>query len=75
MNKNTIKFIVFVFLLILTINFVYGQGRRFKEFLNAKPKIGENAPAFKGVDEQGKKVTLVDFRGKKHLVIVFGAIT
>ncbi len=35
-----------------------------------KLKIGDNAPAFSGKDENGKDVSLIDFKGKK-LVLYF----
>ncbi len=35
------------------------------------PKVGNLAPAFTLVDQQGEKVSLKDFRGKSHLVLYF----
>jgi len=35
------------------------------------PKIGNLAPAFNTVDQNGNKVSLKDFRGKKNIVLYF----
>ena len=35
------------------------------------PKIGNLAPAFSLKDQNGKKVSLKDFRGKKNVVVYF----
>jgi len=35
------------------------------------PKIGNLAPAFSTVDQNGNKVSLKDFRGKKNIVLYF----
>lgn len=37
----------------------------------ALPKIGNLAPAFSTVDQNGSKVSLKDFRGKKNIVLYF----
>lgn len=37
----------------------------------AFPKIGNKAPAFSLVDQNGKKVSLKDFSGKKNVVVYF----
>ena len=37
----------------------------------AFPKTGNMAPAFTLQDQSGKKVSLKDFRGKKHVVLYF----
>ncbi len=38
-------------------------------------KIGTEAPAFILTDLDGKKVSLTDFRTKKHVLLEFGSIT
>jgi thioredoxin-dependent peroxiredoxin len=36
----------------------------------ALPAIGKKAPVFKGVDQNGKKLSLTDFKGQKvHMII------
>ncbi len=35
------------------------------------PKIGNMAPAFTLLNQRGEKVSLKDFRGKKHVVLYF----
>ena len=35
------------------------------------PKIGNMAPAFTLVDQDGKKIALKDFKGKKNVVLYF----
>lgn len=37
----------------------------------AHPKIGNNAPAFSLENQDGKKVSLKDFKGKKNVVLYF----
>lgn len=37
----------------------------------AAPKIGNMAPAFTLQDQNGKKISLKDFKGKKHVVLYF----
>ena len=69
------KLVSAILILLLAIGVAYGQSRRFREFPNTSPKAGEKAPDFAGVNEKGKKVTLSQFKGKKHLVLIFGAIT
>lgn len=61
--------------LLLAAGSAYSQGRRFRNFPNASPKPGEKAPEFVGVNSKGKKVKLSQFKGKKHVVLIFGAIT
>jgi thioredoxin-dependent peroxiredoxin len=41
----------------------------FKNYVT-KLKVGEKAPAFKGVDQDGKKISSADYKGKK-LVLYF----
>lgn len=60
---------------LLVTGTLHAQGRRFREFPNTSPKAGEKAPDFSGVDKEGKKVALSQFKGKKHIVLIFGAIT
>ena len=38
-------------------------------------KVGTEAPAFTMTDLDGKKVSLTDFRTKKHVLLEFGSIT
>ena len=45
--------------------------RRFKEGLMAKLKAGEKAPDFQLEDQNGKKVKLTDFRGRKLLLYFY----
>ena len=35
-------------------------------------KVGDKAPDFKVLDEQGKTVTLADYKGKKLIVFFVG---
>ena len=35
------------------------------------PKAGDTAPAFTGLDQDGKTVTLADFAGKKTVLLYF----
>ena len=35
------------------------------------PKVGNNAPAFTMVNQDGEKVSLKDFKGKKNVVLYF----
>ncbi len=37
----------------------------------AFPKTGNMAPAFTLLDQDGKKVSLKDFKGKKHVALYF----
>lgn len=37
----------------------------------AKPKVGDAAPAFKGVDEKGETIQLSDFKGKKLILFFY----
>lgn len=69
------KLLIAAAVILLATGILYAQGRRFREFPNTSPKAGEKAPDFSGVDEEGKKVTLSQFKGKKHIVLIFGAIT
>ena len=61
--------------LLLTSGIAHAQNRRFREFHNTSPKAGEKAPEFKGLSEEENTVTLSEFKGKKHVVLIFGAIT
>jgi len=70
-----VRKIAVVMLVMLLASAVYGQGGRFRDFANTSPKPGENAPDFKGVDKKGDEVSLSQYKGKKHLVLIFGAIT
>lgn len=38
-------------------------------------QIGTEAPDFTLTDLDGKRVSLADFRGKKHVLLEFGSIT
>ena len=38
-------------------------------------QVGTKAPDFTLTDLDGKKVSLNDFRGKKHVLLEFGSIT
>lgn len=38
-------------------------------------KVGTKAPDFTLTDLDGRKVSLADFKGKKHLLLEFGSIT
>ena len=42
---------------------------------NAVATVGAKAPNFTLRDLDGKKVSLDDFRGKKHVLLEFGSIT
>ncbi|MEX0942064.1 MAG: thioredoxin-dependent thiol peroxidase [Pseudomonadales bacterium] len=37
----------------------------------ALPKVGNNAPAFSLLNQDGKKVTLKDFKGEKNVILYF----
>ena len=37
--------------------------------------VGTEAPEFTISDLEGRKISLADFRGKKHVVLEFGSIT
>ena len=45
--------------------------RRFKEELMARLKAGEKAPDFQLEDQNGNKVKLTDFRGRKLLLYFY----
>lgn len=38
-------------------------------------RVGETAPEFSLTDLDGRRVSLSDFKGKKHVVLEFGSIT
>lgn len=38
-------------------------------------QVGSEAPNFTLADLDGKRVSLTDFRGKKHVLLEFGSIT
>lgn len=38
-------------------------------------QVGTKAPDFNLVDLSGKKVSLSDFKGKKHVLLEFGSVT
>jgi peroxiredoxin len=41
----------------------------------AVAKVGERAPNFILTDLRGNRVSLEDFKGKKHVLLEFGSIT
>lgn len=47
---------------------------QFKDFPASLP-IGATAPDFSLDTTEGKRVSLRDFRGKKHVILEFGSIT
>lgn len=69
------KILVVVIMLFVLCGSAYAQGARFRNFSNASPKAGEAAPDFKGINEEGKEIALSQFKDKKHVVFIFGAIT
>lgn len=42
----------------------------FKNYVT-KLKVGDKAPAFKGVDQDGKKISSADYRGKKLILFFY----
>jgi cytochrome oxidase Cu insertion factor (SCO1/SenC/PrrC family) len=69
------KVLIITIVLLITASAAPAQSRRFREFPNTSPKAGEKAPDFKSVNEKGEKVTLSQFKNKKHLVLITGSIT
>jgi peroxiredoxin len=53
----------------------YGQCEIGEPDFFSVAKIGTEAPAFIMMDLDGKKVSLTDFRTKKHVLLEFGSIT
>ena len=71
MKKYTLALILVLFL----ASNVFAQRSRFKNFHKIYPKAGDKAPDFEGVTKDGKKLKLSSYKDKKHVVIIFGAIT
>ncbi len=46
-------------------------GEKGKKKVELKVKIGENAPGFESIDEDGKPVKSADFVGKQVVVLFF----
>ena len=53
----------------------WARGSRFRDFMTNPPEVGEKAPLFPCVDENGKRIHMSDFLGDTHLVLIFGALT
>ena len=51
-----------------------GRGARDEAFLKMPPRVGEQAPDFTAINEEGKQVKLSDFKGSP-VVLQFGAYT
>ena len=54
--------------------FSFRMRSQFKDFPTNLP-IGAAAPDFSLETAEGKRVSLKDFRGKKHVVLEFGSLT
>lgn len=53
----------------------YGQCDVAAPDFRSMAQVGTKAPDFALVDLDGKRVSLADFAGKKHVVLEFGSIT
>ncbi|MBI2089879.1 MAG: redoxin domain-containing protein [Deltaproteobacteria bacterium] len=53
----------------------YGQCDVGAPDFRAVAQVGSLAPDFTLTDLDGSKVSLADFRGKKHIILEFGSIT
>ena len=42
-------------------------------FAGQSPEVGDSAPDFSLVDASGKETKLVDFKGKKNVILIFYA--
>lgn len=53
----------------------FGQGGQEPANFGLVAQVGAPAPDFALTDLNGEKVSLSDFRGRKHVVLEFGNIT
>lgn len=53
----------------------YGQCDVDAPSFRSMAQVGTEAPDFTLADLDGRKVSLADFRGKKHVLLEFGSIT
>lgn len=53
----------------------YGQCDVGAPDFRAVAKVGTKAPEFVLADLDGRRISLADFEGKKHLLLEFGSVT
>ncbi len=53
----------------------YGQCDVGAPYFRSVAQVGAEAPDFTLIDLDGRRVSLSDFRGKKHVLLEFGSIT
>lgn len=68
MIKKSLRPLTLISLIAVSCGLSFGQG---PEPPKTHLKIGDAAPAFTLVDQNGARVSLSDFKGKKNVVLAF----